>query len=33
MEHGAFDYLTKPCDLDELMEKIRAAHAGVGENT
>jgi DNA-binding response OmpR family regulator len=22
---GAFDYLTKPCDLDELIEKIRAA--------
>lgn len=33
MEHGAFDYLTKPCDLDELMEKIRAAHAEVDENT
>ena len=24
---GAFDYLTKPCDLDELIEKIRAACA------
>ena len=22
---GAFDYLTKPCDLDELIEKIQAA--------
>jgi len=25
---GAFDYLTKPCELDELVEKIREA---VGE--
>ncbi|MCF8036156.1 MAG: response regulator [Desulfobacteraceae bacterium] len=24
---GAFDYLTKPCDLDELLEKIRQASA------
>lgn len=24
---GAFDYLTKPCDLDELLEKIRQAGA------
>jgi DNA-binding response OmpR family regulator len=24
---GAFDYLTKPCDLDELIGKIRAACA------
>jgi DNA-binding response OmpR family regulator len=24
---GAFDYLTKPCDLDELIEKIQAACA------
>ena len=23
---GAFDYLTKPCDLAELLEKIRQAH-------
>lgn len=23
---GAFDYLTKPCELDELLEKIREAH-------
>ncbi|MEA3435081.1 MAG: response regulator [Thermodesulfobacteriota bacterium] len=22
MEYGAFDYLTKPCELQELMEKI-----------
>lgn len=25
IEHGAFDYLMKPCDLNELIEKIRAA--------
>ena len=24
---GAFDYLTKPCELKELLEKIRAAYA------
>jgi len=24
---GAFDYLTKPCELDELLEKIMAACA------
>lgn len=23
---GAFDYLTKPCDFDNLVDKIRAAH-------
>ncbi len=23
---GAFDYLTKPCDFSELLEKIRAAY-------
>lgn len=23
---GAFDYLTKPCELTELMDKIREAH-------
>ena len=29
MESGAFDYLIKPCDLEELIEKIReAAKAG-----
>jgi len=22
MEYGAFDYLTKPCELEELIEKI-----------
>jgi DNA-binding NtrC family response regulator len=25
IQFGAFDYLTKPCDLNELIEKIRAA--------
>jgi DNA-binding response OmpR family regulator len=25
MDLGAFDYLTKPCELEELIEKIRAA--------
>jgi DNA-binding NtrC family response regulator len=25
LELGAFDYLTKPCDLEDLMEKIREA--------
>lgn len=25
MDYGAFDYLTKPCDLEELVEKIRQA--------
>ncbi len=25
MELGAFDYLTKPCDLEELVEKIHEA--------
>ncbi len=24
---GAFDYVAKPCDLPELLEKIEAAHA------
>jgi DNA-binding NtrC family response regulator len=23
---GAFDYLTKPCELEELMDKIKEAH-------
>lgn len=25
IEHGAFDYLTKPCELDELLEKVNEA--------
>ena len=25
IEYGAFDYLTKPCELEDLVEKIRAA--------
>jgi DNA-binding NtrC family response regulator len=25
MEHGAFDYLTKPCELEDLLDKIREA--------
>jgi len=25
MEQGAFDYLMKPCELDELLTKIRQA--------
>ncbi|MDC0336387.1 response regulator [Pseudodesulfovibrio sp.] len=25
LAHGAFDYLLKPCDLDELIEKIHQA--------
>ena len=24
---GAFDYLTKPCELEDLLEKIMAAYA------
>ncbi len=25
MKYGAFDYLTKPCELEELLEKVREA--------
>ncbi|WP_319542426.1 response regulator [uncultured Pseudodesulfovibrio sp.] len=25
MAHGAFDYMLKPCDLDDLLNKIRQA--------
>jgi DNA-binding NtrC family response regulator len=25
MEYGAFDYLTKPCELEDLLEKIKEA--------
>ena len=29
MEYGAFDYLTKPCELEDLVKKIHeAAHKG-----
>jgi len=28
---GAFDYLTKPCELIELMDKIREAYASLGK--
>jgi len=28
IKEGAYDYLTKPCELDELIEKIREANAG-----
>lgn len=28
IKEGAYDYLTKPCELDELITKIREAHAG-----
>jgi DNA-binding response OmpR family regulator len=27
MEYGAFDYLVKPCDLSELVVRIRQACA------
>jgi DNA-binding NtrC family response regulator len=30
IEHGAFDYLTKPCELDELLEKIHDAMESKG---
>jgi DNA-binding response OmpR family regulator len=26
IKFGAFDYLTKPCDLEELLAKVRAAY-------
>lgn len=26
LAHGAFDYLTKPCELEELMDKIKEAY-------
>jgi DNA-binding NtrC family response regulator len=29
---GAFDYITKPCDLEELIEKIRVASKRKGGN-
>ena len=30
MSFGAFDYLSKPCELQELMDKIREAHGHQG---
>ena len=30
MSSGAFDYLSKPCELQELMDKIREAHGHQG---
>ena len=27
MKRGAFDYLMKPCDIDQLMEKVTEAAA------
>jgi len=27
LKQGAYDYLTKPCELDELIDKIREAYA------
>lgn len=26
LAYGAYDYLTKPCELDDLLDKIRQAH-------
>ena len=31
IEQGAFDYLTKPCELDELIDKIREAVSNGGD--
>lgn len=30
IQFGAFDYLTKPCDLEDLVAKILEAHSGRG---
>lgn len=30
IKFGAFDYLTKPCDFEELVEKIKEAHKSKG---
>jgi DNA-binding NtrC family response regulator len=32
MALGAFDYLTKPCELEELLKKIKAAYQKRGES-
>lgn len=29
---GAFDYLTKPCDLNDLLEKIREAYIATADS-
>jgi len=29
---GAFDYLTKPCELQELLDKIKQAHQNILKN-
>ncbi len=31
IEHGAYDYLTKPCEFDDLLDKIRQAALGTGK--
>ena len=31
VDMGAFDYLTKPCELEELVEKIREAYRVIRE--
>ena len=33
IEYGAFDYLTKPCEIEELLEKINDAVKLSGGNT
>lgn len=30
IEYGAFDYLTKPCEMEDLVQKIREAVLNVG---
>jgi len=32
IELGAFDYLTKPCELEELLGKIQEAFANRGRS-
>ena len=32
IEYGAFDYLTKPCELEELLEKVHDAIKSKGGN-
>lgn len=31
IKEGAYDYLTKPCELSELVSKIRQAYSGTGK--